>query len=527
MVVYTQLRVSCGLSAIVNGIQPQDLKISPSETFAHWLDSNWLRLTNNNDPMNPLADLCFSREHKWVAVLDYILLRKVRSSFLLCKNISPGGLSEADVGEEHITWSKIKPIFSKVFTRLNQMQEDWPLWNYNGEFDNPEKNMGDDRLKKEMLSYLQSFKVFYEIWQSNISIGPDADWKMAISLPSFPEFVTPQAVYNHLDHFKTNHELNALLNALGWVASSEKSKKPYAFTLVNRPAHWVVERGDAQGTILDSLTGGTDSVRMGDTPYNFIPVSNMKLIKKVIPNLKKIFPDIEIDIEDEGLTEFPPLELPVTDKPLEFADNYHEKAKMEYSGGNYKDALIDKRIECHLLRQSDNIPLYFSNLIEFTDWCFNYDKPLTAHENLEVLKGLEDKLTTENLGDILKFHQFLARYHSYNEEFAEALAELNIALELVGEDNQFISECYEISNGMGVMHGRNKSYSKAIESFTKAQSFALKAIEVYKDEFAEDLLGAPMKYWPAILTGLDKKVLALNVMLSSDKNSDGSISKVE
>ncbi|MHA1821364.1 MAG: tetratricopeptide repeat protein [Promethearchaeota archaeon] len=516
--VYSQLRVSCGLSAIINALQPEELKISPHETFAHWLDANWLRLTNNNDPSNPLVDFCVAREHKWAVVLDYILLRKIRSSFLLCKGISPAALAEFDLAEEDINWDKVIPIMVRIFDRLNQMTEDWPIWHYEGEFSNPEEDFKDNNKKLQARKMVQSIKIFYEIWESNIHVGPDADWKVAVSLPNFPETVTPDAIIQHIDHFKTNHELTALLETLGFVPDSNTGGKQYkanSLILINRPQHWVCENTKNPGQILDSLTVSTDTPRMGDTRYYYVALNNLKVFKKILPKLIKIFPDVEIELADEGLTEFPPLKLPITDNPLRTAEEYHKKAHDLFLQNKIDDALINKRIEVELLAKLINEhPLqYIENLTIFTDWCLKNDKTQTATENVGKLLQLQQKIPEDNLLLKVKLLKLLSDFYSFNEDYQKSADYLQEALELCQNDEKLLEIGYEIANGLGVSMSRQKNYQEALNAFKQAEKLALLALEKFGGEVAEDLTGPAKKYWPAILKGLKNKINQVTYLL--------------
>ncbi|MBD3350869.1 MAG: hypothetical protein GF364_05225 [Candidatus Lokiarchaeota archaeon] len=539
-VIYSQLRVSCGLSAIINALQPEELKITPNQTFAHWLNVQWLKLTNNNDASNPLVNYCPAKEHQWVAVLDYILLRKIASSFILCERISPAVLTtEADYDD--LNWSTLTKVFTIIIDRLNERKEDWPLWNYEGNLKDPKENMETDRYKRRSLDLVQQIKVFYEIMQSNIQIGLEADWKAVISSlgGQFPQKVTPNAIINHLGEYKTDFELSGLLSTLGYVADYTYGMqypaqvKPNSIVLINRPGHWVCENNSTmagRGTILDSLTLGTDTVRMGDTFNYFRPLKQQKVFKKMLIKLSNIFPDVEVDIEEEmSLSEFPPLTLPVTDKPEVMALDHHKNAEDAYNGRNFKEALLQKRIECALLEKTENTHDYFSNLVEFTEWCLSHDKNQTAEENTEKLKKIEDKLGAESIEEIIKFHKLLARIHNMREEYEEAASEYALAIEIY-ENDTFEEPCneinYELANGLGVSYSRLKDYNKAKEAFKRAKTFALSALEKSGMETAENELGPGLKYWPALVRALDNKINEVSNLHEEPGVSD-KVTKVE
>ncbi|MHA1340011.1 MAG: hypothetical protein ACTSRZ_07440 [Promethearchaeota archaeon] len=539
--IYSQLRVSCGLSAIINALQPEQLKITPNQTFAHWLDIQWLKISNNNDPNNPLTQLCASREHKWVAVLDYILLRKIRSSFILCKGISPAALTtEADYKE--LNWNVLKKVFTVILDRLNNMKEDWPLWHYKGQLKNPQENLDDERFRKEALKLVQSIKVFYEIYQSNITIGLEADWKHAInSLGSkFPEEVTPEAVYNHLDYYKTDFELRGLLETLGYIPDYTygmqypQNVKPNSIVLINRPGHWVCEDCSSQasrGTILDSLTCSTDSIRMGDTFNYFKPANELRLFKKILPELAKIFPDVEIQIEEIEYVEFPPLQLPVTDDPIKTAQEYELKATTAYLQQNYKNALNFKRISCGLLEKTTKIEQYINCLIQFTQWCLLHDKLQTAKENIEKLKSLIDKYypqeelknilnkKPEILDTMISYYKMLAFHFNIHEDYKNAAKTLQTAFNTVKDINSKLinySNLFDLSNLLGVAYTRLKNYNNALNSFKKAKDYALLALENQQDSIAEDEIGPPIKYWPALIKSIDNKLKELNELIQQE-----------
>lgn len=514
-------------------MQPEDLKISPSETFAHWLDTQWLRLTNNNDPSNPLVDVCYAREHKWVAVLDYILLRKIRSSLLLCKGIPPGVLT-TEVAYEDLNWNTLGKVVIMVLNRLNQTPEDWPLWHYDGKLEKPEENINDENFRRESVKLIQSIKSFYEIYQSNLRAGLEAEWKQGINSISgeFPDKITPEAIVNHLDIYKTDFELAGLLETLGYEADRSygmqypQNVKPNAIVLINRPGHWVAEDNSSQSsreTVLDSLTAGTDAIHMGDTFNYFKPINDQKLFKKILPELAKLFPDIEVKIEDEGLTEFPPLVLPVTDHPAVTAMDYHESAKKAIESGDYKNALLDKRVECALLEQTDNILKLFDSLLEFTEWCLQNEKFQTAEENIAKLTELEKKLSSDSIPEIIGFHKLIAMVYSIKEQYDKAAKEYELALEIYSNDtftHQKNEVYYELANGLGVTYARLKQFKKAQELFKTAKKYALKSLDEYADQFAEYELGPSIKYWPAIIKGLDNKIEELNAV-PLDTNQKG------
>jgi tetratricopeptide (TPR) repeat protein len=536
-IIYRQLRVSCGLSATVNATQPQELKISPSETFGHWLDAQWLRLTNNEDRNNPLVDLCPGREFQWVAVLDYILLRKIRSSFLLCKGINPGAFT-TEVAYEDLNWATLTPIFTKIISKLNEMKEDWPIWHYEGELKEPENNLHTDKYRKASLELIQQIKFFYCTFQTNFTVGFEAEWKQAIqNVLDFPERVTSRSVVAHLDYYKTDFELEGLLNTLGYIKDSSsgsaypKSVAPNAIILINRPGHWVTEDNffNARGTILDSLTAGTDVIRSGDTFNYFKPVDNLRLMKKTLPDLAKIFPNVEIKLEDEDLTEFPPLELPETKTPGVVATDYHEKAANEYAVGEYKKALNHKRVECALLEKTGNKGLYYDNLVEFTDWCLNHDKPLTAEANFTALNTLEPSLNTDHLSYIIKHHQLLARYFTISGEHKKAIEQINLALEICS-DNECETQSFDLANSLGVAYARMENYPEALKGFNKARKFAFISLEKFADEMAEDPKGPAKRYWPAIVKGIQNKIDEITKIMNTKPKpveNAGTAKKVE
>ncbi|MCP4760867.1 MAG: hypothetical protein GY870_03730 [archaeon] len=513
-IIYGQLRVSCGLSAIINSLQPQDLKISSNETFAHWLDSQWLRLTKNENVADPLVNLCVNKEHKWVAVLDYLLLRKIRSSFLLCNGISPSKLT-TEVEYEDLDWNTLNPVIVRIISRLNEMNEDWILWHYNGNLTEPEKNIENDNFRKNTLTLIQSIKLFYEIYHNNITVGLEADWKFAIdNLMKFPEKITNSAIVSHLDYFKTDFELTGLLQLLGinpdyvYGRSYPKKIKSNSIILINRPDHWVCEDINTRGVILDSLTMSTDSIYNMDSFNYFHPEKNMKIFKDTLHKLVKIFPDITINIKEEDLTEFPSLLVPITQNPIKESSIYHERAKISFLKGDIKNALLEKRMECALLKTSNNSEnnKYFLSLIEFTEWCLDNDKPMTIQENLKELSKLMQLSDFLEKISQIKYYQLVSSINCYKDKNTEAILNLNKALKLIFEDKEYTEQSYEIFNKLGVLNARQNQYSNAIDMFSKAKNYAQIAIDTSRSEIIDDLTGPPKKNWSVLLIALEKKI---------------------
>jgi len=537
--IYSQLRVSCGLSAIINSLQPEELKITPTQSFANWLDIQWLKISNNNDPDNPLTQLCIGREHKWVAVLDYILLRKIRSSFLICKGISPAVLVlEADYNE--LNWNTLSKVFIIILERLNSIEEDWPLWHYKGQLKNPQENINDEKFRKDAIKLIQSIKMFYEIYQSNITVGLEYDWKQAINSlgGKFPEEVTAQAIFNHLDYYKTDFELKGLLETFGYIPDYTygmqypKNVKPNSIVLINRPGHWVCEdcsNPSNRGTVLDSLTCSTDAIRMGDIFNYFRPTSDLKAFSRILSDLEKIFPNIEIQIERIEYVEFPPLELPITEDPLKTAEEFNEKALKSYMEQDYKQALNFKRIECELIGTSPklNIEKVLKSLIEFTYWCLLHDKPQTLKENIEKLKILINKyFPQEEIQNYLKsnpnyikllssYYKLIALYNNTNELYQDTITEIQNFLNIIERSDLKLDseDLYDLINQLGVTFVKIKNYNNAIDSFKKAKEYAIKSLENNSEIIAEDELGYPFKYWPAIIRAVDNKIQELNELI--------------
>src|SRR6056297_2141596 len=244
--VYAQLRVSCGLSATINSLQPETFKATMSQSLAKWLEIQWMKLTNNEDPSDPMVQLAADRkEFKWVLVLDYILLRKIQSSFLLCEGLAPGSLV-LEVEFEDLNWGVLKPAFSTILKRLNRKEEDWPLWGYEGELENPEENLDNVDFQKKAVKLVGDIKMYWEIFTSNISMGAEGEWKnILMNLVGFPEELTHGHVVQHIDHYKTDFELIGLLKTLGFKLDSTygraypKSTVTNSIVLINRPEHWV------------------------------------------------------------------------------------------------------------------------------------------------------------------------------------------------------------------------------------------------------------------------------------------------
>jgi tetratricopeptide (TPR) repeat protein len=515
MPIYSQLRVSCGLSATINSTQPEQLKINASETFANWLDKQWLRLSNNNDPNNPLVELCTAREYQWVAVLDYILLRKIRSSFLLCEGINPGAMT-TEVEEENLKWNVLTPIFIKIISRLNNMEQDWILWHYNGTLMNPEQNMDKPEFRKEALTLVQSIKVYYEIYNNNIATGPEADWKAAIdNLQNFPQDVTPMAVYTHLDYYKTDFELAGLLQTLGFELDRTngygypKNIVPNSVILINRPEHWVCESWEQRGTVLDSLTQGMDSVYGNDSFNYFKPVDNLKLFKKILPKLELLFPQIEIDYTSGAVPELPELALPVVDSPEKESVKYYQSFQEKWQQGLEQDALIDLRIAVELAGQSNLKTRYADNLMEFVDLLKQTERVQSFEEYYaKLLKIDSDQLIDEANRELYhgKIEYFRAKQLMQEGKADEALAICTSLFDIFRAKKMY-EECYEIQNKLGILFSRSKKKTEALESFKKALDYALKELE---KEVPED--GKAHKYWPAIVIALQKKIKALETV---------------
>jgi tetratricopeptide (TPR) repeat protein len=519
--------VSCGLSATINATQPEELRISIKETFAHWLDTQWLRLSNKDSPDNPLTQLCTRREWKWVAVLDYILLRKIRSSFLLCNGINPGSLT-TEVEDENLNWTVLKPIFIKILTRLNASEDNWPIWQYEGELKEPEKNMDQPQFRKDAKAIIQSIKAFYEIYQTNVASGPDAEWRRAIdSIVGFPEKVTPQAVVSHLDYYKTNVELTSLLQTLGYVYDSSngnvcpKTVIPNSVILINRPEHWVTEDHKARGTVLDSLTQGTDAIHTMDSFYYFKPLDNLRILKTNLPKLAKIFPQIDIEVVEEEADEFPALELPATTNPAATAVEYHHAAAAALVAGDLKKALSDKRIEVAFLEKLPQLQHYYATLLEFTDMCVNAEKFVTAQENLTKLTEIEPKLDISQNPLKIKRNQLSARLYGLNGDMVNMVKSLEVALKFC-EGTKDVELAYEIANSLGIANAKAKKREEAIRTFKEALKFATSASKIIKMPEGN----APRKYWPALLRAVNKRIQALEKEVPAKATTEA-IKKIE
>ena len=273
--IYSQLRVSCGLSATINSLQPETFKATMTQSLAKWLDIQWLKLTNNEDINDPLVQLAGGvREHQWVCVLDYILLRKIQSSFLLCEGLPPGSLV-LELEFEDLNWGILKPAFIKILNRLNRKEEDWPLWRYNGELSDPETNLDKEDFKRDAVKLVSSIKVYWEIFSSNITMGAEGEWKnIFMNLVGFPQELSNAHVAAHIDHYKTDFELAGLLETLGFDLDSTygrgypKAVQPNSIVLINRPEHWVCEDPHSRNVVLDSLTVSTDGIHPGDS-FNY------------------------------------------------------------------------------------------------------------------------------------------------------------------------------------------------------------------------------------------------------------------
>ena len=245
---------------------------------------------------------------------------------------------------------------------------------------------------------------------------------------------------------------------------------------------------------------------------------------------KKIFPDVEIDISLPSYEEFPPLVLPVTDHPAIEAMDRNKAAKEAFDLGDMNKALIEKRIECALLEKTDNFHDYFNSLIQFTEWCFSADKTKTAEESLEKLKQLETKLEANSIPEIIGFRKLLARVYTMKENYEKAAEEYELALEIYdneafeGQKNEIF---YELTNGLGISLARLKKYKEAEKAFKKAKDYALLAIEDNPDLVVEYEIGPPIKYWPAIIRGLENKIKELRNTPVSLKEINAGPTKVE
>lgn len=504
------MRVTCGLSATINSLQPEELRVSTKETLAHWLDTQWLRLTNRGDSGNPLVQLCTQREWKWVAVLDYILLRKIRSSFLLCNGIPSGALT-LEVEEQHLNWTVLKPLFIKILTKLNKMEDDWPIWHYEKEFPEPEKNMESEQFRRDAVKLIQSIKVFYEIYQSNIAAGPEAEWKRAIdNLVGFPEKVSSQAVVTHLDYYKTDFELTGLLQTFGYVLDSTygrtypKQIQPNSIVLINRPEHWVTEDPKARGSVLDSLTQGTDVIHQMDSFNYFRPLESQRIFKMILPKLAKLFPQIDIEVAEEEITEFPELVLPPTNNPEATAAEIHHSVVAALAAGDPKKAILEKRVEITLLQQTTNISHTFMNMLEFVEMCISQDKPATAEDTLTKLVAMESKLEPTQKFPRVKRLQLTAKLNNATGNIEEAIKAIESALQLC-EGITIAEIAYEMANMLGVIYSRKKKYPEAIKAYNTALNWATQAQKIVKMGDQK----TPQKYWPAIVRAVNKKIAFL------------------
>ena len=226
-----------------------------------------------------------------------------------------------------------------------------------------------------------------------------------------------------------------MLSTLGFIndatygRSYPKSVVPYSIILINRPEHWVTEDIKARGTVLDSLTQGTDAIQMMDSYNYFRPLDNLHVFKTILPKLATLFPQIDVELEEEEFEEFPELELPATDDPEATATEYHQSAAAAMSSGDIKKALLDKRIEVALLEQVSevSVPHLVANLLEFTEWCLNQEKTCTAQEYLAKLDDLVPQLDPKQITLQIKFHQLNARLFAFNGDNTEVVNAINNA----------------------------------------------------------------------------------------------------
>jgi tetratricopeptide (TPR) repeat protein len=508
--IYSQLRVSCGLSATINSIQPEETRANSYQTLALWLDTQWLRLTNNNDSSNPLVKLAERREWKWAVVLDYILLRKIRSSFLLCQGVPPSRLV-LEVEDEHLDWDQLKPVFLKIITRLHAARDDWPLWHYEGDFVELEENWNSPDVRKNVKKLIQSIKAFYEIFQSNVAQGAEAEWKnIFMNMSGFPEKLTNDHVIFHIDHYKTDFELAGLLETLGFEYDSTygraypKNVVPNSIILINRPEHWVTEDSKNRGVVLDSLTQSTDVVHAVDSFNYFKPKENLRVFRKALPALEMLFPQIEVDIEEVDLAEFPDIDIPETANPQATAIQYHQRAAQAFNSGDMKTAFTEKRIEVALLEKGDKNLHYYSNLLELAEWCAANDKPLTGKETLEKMVELEKTIGSISVPLKIRKQKVQARLYTLNFEPDLAVDALKQALALYKE-TPLMAEAYDVANSLGVALARAKKSGEAKQVFQQALQYAQKA---QKTAIA-GTPDSPQKYWPAIIRALTKKIQAL------------------
>jgi tetratricopeptide (TPR) repeat protein len=113
--------------------------------------------------------------------------------------------------------------------------------------------------------------------------------------------------------------------------------------------------------------------------------------------------------------------------------------------------------------------------------------------------------------------------YSIKEQYDKASKEYELALEIYSNDtftHQKNEVYYELANGLGVTYARLKQFKKAQELFKTAKKYALKSLDEYADQFAEYELGPSIKYWPAIIKGLDNKIEELNAV-PLDTNQKG------
>jgi tetratricopeptide (TPR) repeat protein len=528
--IYSQLRVSCGLSATLNSLQPELLKATTTQTLAHWLDVQWLKLTNNNSSSDPLVGVGEQREWRWAIVFDYILLRKIRSSLLLCHGLPPGQLI-LELEEEHLDWRVLTPAFTKILTRLAESKEDWPLWQYDGDLDDPATNLTKPEYRRKAVKLIMSIKGFYEIYESNLNTGPEGAWKGIFGgMVGFPEELTHNHVIYHIDHYKTDFELGALLQSLGYELDNSSGRGypnsviPNSIVLINRPEHWVCEDSRARGTVLDSLTQGTDAIHAADSFNYYKPIKNLRILRKSLPKLEKIFPDIEVEIDEEDLTEFPDLDIPETTNPDATAQQFHHTAAAAYAEGNFKKALIEKKIECTLLEKGSKGLNFYQNLLEFSEWCIKREKLMTAEENMVKLGLLEQELSSLNISMKAKKNEIHAKLYMMQDKTQSALLKLSTAFSLYKEAGKILKS-YEIANSIGVAYSRAKKNQLAI----KAYSDALEIVQTYDDDQDKFVPGEPRKYWPGIIRALEKKIKYLRAQPETNNPASGidAIQKVE
>jgi hypothetical protein len=364
---------------------------------------------------------------------------------------------------------------------------------------------------------VQSIKVFYEIYSSNLSAGPEADWKRAIdNIVGFPQRVSSDSVYTHLDYYKTDFELSGLLQTLGYILDSTygrtypKSVIPNSVILINRPEHWVTEDWKSRGTVLDSLTQGTDAVHVTDSFNYFRPIENLRILKSILPKLADLFPKVEIALEEEEFTEFPELVLPTTTNPDKTAIEYHQKAAASIAKGDLKAAALDKRIEVALLEKMPPNPHYITNMLEFTDLCLQLEKSATAQENIGKLEPLVQALDGKQTNLKLRYSQLAAKLASANGDMQTATACLAEALKYT-ENTTNYEQAYDIAHSLGITYAKAKMNSEALGAFKQALKWSQAASKVIKLPDPN----TPRKYWPALIRGVNKKIALLEKLLTS------------